>query len=254
MHKGNNRFSKFEKIKHAFAELNITGYYFAPVINTHSREQELSRKILDRATISIGKSEKSDLSMIHFSDKNVKNCFQVFKKFFAKDDPAFAEMSKMKLKTKVFLKHHPASDWEQQWYATMEKHGYRSRGVSIFELKCAKPLLGALIFFSDKAPEELATIIESSDKFTTIADSLAELIVTSLNTQANPWVALGALSNNSHKILMLLADGLDTEQIAHTMSLTRRGIDYHVDVMKELMQAKNRTHLVSKAFREGVIK
>lgn len=240
-------------ISQAFAELHITGYYFAPVVNTPERTQEVSQKVLSKATLSTKKTDKADISMISFSDQNVRNCFHVFKRSFVKSDPAFAEMSKMEVKTKVFLKSHPMGDKEQKWYDTMARHGYRSRGVSVFELKCAKPLLGVIVFFSDQPPEVLSELIENSEAFSRIADSLAERIVTTLNSHTNPWVALGAISSNSHKILKLLADGMDTGEIAQEVSLTRRGVDYHIELMKELLQTKSRAHLIAKAFREGVI-
>lgn len=242
-----------EKINNDFRSLNITGYYFGPMVDINC-DHQLSNKIIDKVNLANRLRAKIDESFIYFSDKNAESCFYFYKRYFAESDPAFTEMSKMKVKSKVFSYSDPLTKKQKRWFDTMARFGYRSRGASVFELKHFKPFLGLLVFFSDKEPHELEEVITESEKFTHTVDSLTHFLLSVSDANANPWVSLGAISQKSHEILNLLASGCETTEISEIMSLSERGVHYHVETLKELLQARNRTHLVVKALKKGIIK
>ncbi|SDI31538.1 regulatory protein, luxR family [Ferrimonas sediminum] len=62
--------------------------------------------------------------------------------------------------------------------------------------------------------------------------------------QVNPLVDYQIISSVSHHILKRLAHGNQRSEIAKEMRLTKRGVDYHIGVLKELLKAKNTAHLV----------
>ncbi|QFT13092.1 response regulator transcription factor [Vibrio sp. THAF190c] len=239
----------------ALRALGISGYYFAPMVNLANNGNELSNELLDKVNLTNRVRTNLDLSFIHFSDHNVKNCFTVFKSKFAESDPDFLELGKLKktITFKVFDSGEPLSKKRKQWLEVMSHHGYQSRGVSIFNIESCKPLLGVFVFFSDKTSMELEATLSRAEQFPRLVSDLANNLMNPLNSDHNPWVALKAISGNSHLILQHLSEGIDTVQIAEMMHMSERGVNYHIERMKALLQAKNRTHLVAKALREGFI-
>ncbi|CAM3613803.1 response regulator transcription factor [Parendozoicomonas haliclonae] len=57
----------------------------------------------------------------------------------------------------------------------------------------------------------------------------------------------------ARRIIELLAEGYSTKAIANKINLTEKGVDYHLNNLRIKLEAKNRTHLVSQAYRLGVI-
>ncbi|WP_051216380.1 LuxR C-terminal-related transcriptional regulator [Ferrimonas futtsuensis] len=63
----------------------------------------------------------------------------------------------------------------------------------------------------------------------------------------NPLVDYNIVNPLSAYILGLLAQGQDREQVSAQLRLTLRGVDYHVSVLKELLEARNIAQLVYRA-------
>ena len=61
------------------------------------------------------------------------------------------------------------------------------------------------------------------------------------------------LSNRERDILKLAADGLDTEEIAHQLSYSKRTVTSALHDVSVRYQLRNRTHAVAYAIREGLI-
>lgn len=49
----------------------------------------------------------------------------------------------------------------------------------------------------------------------------------------------------------MIALGLERKEISELFNLTRRGIDYHVDVAKEVLGATNKSSMVFLAIKQG---
>ncbi|TKB48543.1 hypothetical protein FCL40_12610 [Ferrimonas sediminicola] len=63
----------------------------------------------------------------------------------------------------------------------------------------------------------------------------------------DPLVDYNIVNPLSAYILGLLAQGQDREQVSAQLRLTLRGVDYHVSVLKELLEARNIAQLVHRA-------
>ena len=55
------------------------------------------------------------------------------------------------------------------------------------------------------------------------------------------------------KVLKLFSEGDSSKVIASKLHLTEKGVDYHLSVMRERLNARNRTHLVSQAYQQGLL-
>jgi len=66
-------------------------------------------------------------------------------------------------------------------------------------------------------------------------------------TLLNPWVNTGAVSAKSVNILQMLANGFSPIDIAEEQHLTRRGVDYHLDLLRINLNANSRNHLLAKS-------
>ena len=53
--------------------------------------------------------------------------------------------------------------------------------------------------------------------------------------------------------LQLLAEGHSTKVISGKLHLTEKGVEYHLKSMRDRLDARNRTHLVSQAHRYGLL-
>lgn len=62
------------------------------------------------------------------------------------------------------------------------------------------------------------------------------------------------LSQHQKEVLMLLADGYDSGEIALKLHYTKETIRRHINEIIAYMDAFNATHAVAKAFRKGIIK
>ncbi len=66
-------------------------------------------------------------------------------------------------------------------------------------------------------------------------------------------LTFNGLSNRERDILKLAADGLDTEEIAHQLSYSKRTVTSALHDVSVRYQLRNRTHAVAYAIREGLI-
>jgi len=66
-------------------------------------------------------------------------------------------------------------------------------------------------------------------------------------TLLNPWVNTGAVSAKSVNILQMLANGFSPVEIAEEQHLTRRGVDYHLELLRINLNANGRNHLLAKS-------
>ncbi|PJF38892.1 MAG: hypothetical protein CUN54_09875 [Phototrophicales bacterium] len=70
---------------------------------------------------------------------------------------------------------------------------------------------------------------------------------------AEQQVSFAQLSPREVQCLVMIADGLSAREAAKRLSITSRTVERHLDVARYKLNARNRTHLVAIAFREGVI-
>lgn len=61
------------------------------------------------------------------------------------------------------------------------------------------------------------------------------------------------MTPRTRQILTLKANGYSTKQIADTLSLHRRTVDWHLSKAVTAMNAKNVTHAVARAIVKGIL-
>ncbi|WP_028115002.1 helix-turn-helix transcriptional regulator [Ferrimonas kyonanensis] len=61
------------------------------------------------------------------------------------------------------------------------------------------------------------------------------------------------MKNKTINILKLTALGLTSAEIAKEMFLSSRGVDYHLEIAKEILGAKNKANLIYLATNQGLI-
>ncbi|WP_419534908.1 response regulator transcription factor [Endozoicomonas sp.] len=63
----------------------------------------------------------------------------------------------------------------------------------------------------------------------------------------NPWLHHQVISDRALDVLKLTANGLGSKEIAGKINLSEKGVNYHLNHLRELLGAENRVHLVAMA-------
>lgn len=74
-----------------------------------------------------------------------------------------------------------------------------------------------------------------------------------LNQKPNSLPDCPLVTAREREILELVAQGLSTKEIASEVSIAPRTVDRHIENARLKLGARNRTHMVVCAIREGVI-
>lgn len=69
----------------------------------------------------------------------------------------------------------------------------------------------------------------------------------------NPMIYSNFLKPKTLKVVELTCYGLSSKEISELLHLTERGVHYHLDQAKEILKAKNKAELVSKAHKLCVL-
>jgi len=119
--------------------------------------------------------------------------------------------------------------------------------------------VSALLRRGEVTPERLVTVISrvSAGEAEVPADLLAKLLgqVGKLQRQilAPRGLRFSGLSEREIEVLRLVADGLDTGEIARRLSFSERTIKSILHDVTTRLQLRNRAHAVAYAVREGLI-
>ncbi|MBO9494595.1 helix-turn-helix transcriptional regulator [Thalassotalea sp. G20_0] len=63
----------------------------------------------------------------------------------------------------------------------------------------------------------------------------------------NPWLMNEMVSDRALDVLTLTANGLSSKEIASKINLSEKGVNYHLNHLREWLGAENRVHLVALA-------
>ncbi|SDK42759.1 hypothetical protein SAMN04488540_1356 [Ferrimonas sediminum] len=74
-------------------------------------------------------------------------------------------------------------------------------------------------------------------------------IIMSHGKEINPLIDYNIVSPVSAYVLACLAEGQDREQVSKQLSLTLRGVDYHIGVLKEVLGARTVAQMMFEAAR-----
>lgn len=78
-------------------------------------------------------------------------------------------------------------------------------------------------------------------------------IPTCIATKVAEYVGSEPLTPREEQILLLVRDGLRNKQIAYNLSISETTVSFHIKNIVEKLQASDRTHAVTIAFRRGLL-
>ncbi|USD38717.1 hypothetical protein [Ferrimonas sp. SCSIO 43195] len=128
---------------------------------------------------------------------------------------------------------------------SLYRHGYQHKLTLSIPCPLATAMTGRFTLLFANGDEHQQTL-DSLEALT------AELRLTNLqlsldySRDINPLVDYNIISPVSAYVLKLLAQGHSRDSMAQTMNLTLRGIDYHIGVLKQSLQASNIANLIDK--------
>lgn len=73
------------------------------------------------------------------------------------------------------------------------------------------------------------------------------------NLASNILLDSGAINRKIFNIINLVADGISREDIAKKMHLSVRGVDYYIELSKQIFEAKNMSEMVYSASQYGLL-
>lgn len=128
----------------------------------------------------------------------------------------------------------------------MMKFGYQHRLTFTIPCPFSPEMIGrfSLLLDNDTIKDELLNVSS------TLMEELEYLhmkIASVHGKVINPLVDFNIVKPVSRNILSLLSNGHSRAEIADSCHLTERGIDYHIDVLKETLAARNMAHLIKLA-------
>ncbi|GAB1688912.1 LuxR C-terminal-related transcriptional regulator [Krasilnikovia sp. M28-CT-15] len=119
--------------------------------------------------------------------------------------------------------------------------------------------VAALVRRAEATPDRLVSVIRSAaaGEAAVPPDLLSRLLnqVGQLQRQvlAPRGLSFAVLADREVEVLRLVADGLDTAEIAHRLSYSQRTIKTVLHDVTTRLQLRNRSHAVAYALREGLI-
>jgi len=109
------------------------------------------------------------------------------------------------------------------------------------------------LFFREHQQDTKQLLEPIEQELFSLLQEYSEIFVAHAHQDINPIANFGLLSSNCVKILEMAADGDSSEEIGKKLFLSERGVNYHLDRAREILDARNRTNLVSKAYKKGLL-
>lgn len=147
--------------------------------------------------------------------------------------------------------------WPQSRLPTGMKRYLESQqieGIVTISVSCpVSPQLAGRFNLILSQPEQVNDLMERIDEVEVYLTRLQTRIALHHGAEINPLVDYNIVSPISAYILTHLANGLDREEISSQLSLTLRGVDYHLSVLKQTLNARNMAQLVFEAGKLSLI-
>ncbi|WP_028114800.1 helix-turn-helix transcriptional regulator [Ferrimonas kyonanensis] len=153
--------------------------------------------------------------------------------------------------------------WSDEWVSSRriagfkqlkQRHSIQTRMVFFTAVDTRPDIIGLCMLFSSLPEEDvLARINNQTQGLSELLTEYSAIFNALTFRSINPLINFGVLSPTCAKILALVADGYSSEEIGRQLHITERGVNYHLDRARQIMVARNRTNLVSKAYQHGVL-
>jgi DNA-binding NarL/FixJ family response regulator len=144
--------------------------------------------------------------------------------------------------------------------------------AAIPPLLAARPTLGILVFTAYDTDERVLGAVRGGARGYLLKGASADDITRAIRAVhaggsyleprvaskliaevALPHRAASPLSDREREVLRLVADGLPTKQIAHTLSISERTVKFHVSSIFHKLGADNRAQAVALAAQRGLL-
>lgn len=150
----------------------------------------------------------------------------------------------------IMLRNDPHRQRMQRMMQEGTRHGLLDG--YIFPIHGRHGLLGHMMAGGkpvELSPTEIALFDSAAKKvfwrFLEMRGEAAELeAVAKVDTQ---------LTRREMEVIVLLADGLTSNEIAKTLDISSHTVDWYINGLQEKLKAKNRQHVVASAFRLGLV-
>ncbi|RTR39792.1 hypothetical protein EKG38_08350 [Shewanella canadensis] len=127
-------------------------------------------------------------------------------------------------------------------------------GIVTVSISCpVSPQLTGRFNLIMRQTEQVNDLLDRIDEVEVYLTRLQTKIALHHGTEINPLVDYNIISPISALILTHLANGADREEISSQLNLTLRGIDYHLSVLKQTLNARNIAQLVHEAGKLSLI-
>ncbi|SDK38385.1 regulatory protein, luxR family [Ferrimonas sediminum] len=121
-------------------------------------------------------------------------------------------------------------------------------GVMTVSVCCpVSPRLRGRFMLLAETPEQLSELAQQRGRVVACLERLQTRIALDYGRDIHPLVDCNVVSPLAVYILSGIAQGQDREQVSSQLSLTLRGVDYHISVLKQVLGAKNIAQLVYEA-------
>jgi len=133
----------------------------------------------------------------------------------------------------------------------LDKYDVRSRVYCCHFDEETPNFYSNFLFMSDHCPDDLRLFTEQNwDEIYHFTRYFHNAVIASRAVpELNPLTGLGLISDRSINVLRLVSDGCSRPDIAKSLYLTERGVDYHVEKLKVFFDAKNNAQLVACGYK-----
>lgn len=137
----------------------------------------------------------------------------------------------------------------------LDKYGVRSRFFFRYRDPEYSEFTAEFFLMSDRHPDELSQAVSTfkQELIERLENFHKVLFASRIVPDINPLVGLGLVNDKGRQVLQLVADGHARSEIASMLFLTERGVDYHLNKLKVLFNAKNNAQLVAYAYKYKVL-
>ncbi|ABV36750.1 hypothetical protein Ssed_2141 [Shewanella sediminis HAW-EB3] len=224
--------------------LGINGFFYGITSNINLGQVHPFKKLEKRLPLEMAK-----VHYAVFSDERTRLYRDAYLNVFARHDEYYFEK---KVVGPNLWRQPDAS--QAQLLNLLKDNEINSRVAWLLPSKYHPSWMNMFMLHSSLSDQDLKVAIdENREKIDRLLQVYAEFFSSKYIHLLNPIFNFNCLTTTSIKILKLAAEGTSSPDIAKSLYLTERGVNYHIDRMKVLFGAKNRVQLISRAFQIGIL-
>ncbi|RTR33594.1 helix-turn-helix transcriptional regulator [Shewanella atlantica] len=234
-------------VREYLADYGVTEFFYGITIKMKPTTSEMFKKLRQRLP-----NEMLKARFMLCSSKAIMEYRHHYLSHFAAYDDGYFE--KQNLGLNLLKNADITTPKGQQLQRLREEYGFQSWGAWRLPVKYNPNWEAVYVFFSDL---DQATLRQNLQAHQEQIDHQLLLYSSLFNDQCiaqlNPISNFNCLSPKAIQVLELTAQGYSSEEIGEKLVMTKSGVHYHQNRLKELFNAKNQAQLVSSAHTLGVL-